>query len=103
MCSVFAVVTRPCVPESRLNALPAHNTVLNMDAAVIEKEAMNLPDTERALLADRLLQTLGTEDERRLKRWVDEAESRLEGIRAGRLETDSSDAVLARLRATVSG
>jgi hypothetical protein len=74
-----------------------------MDAAVIEKEAMNLPETERALLADRLLQTLGTEDERRLQRWVDEAESRLEAIHDGRLETDDGAAVLARLRAAVSG
>jgi len=74
-----------------------------MDAAVIEKEALNLTEPERALLADRLLQTLGVEDGERLQRWVDEAESRWQAIRDGRLKTDDGDAVLARLRATVTG
>ena len=34
-----------------------------MEAATIEKEAMNLSEAQRALLADRLLQTIGIEDE----------------------------------------
>jgi hypothetical protein len=89
--------------ESHLSALQPGNTVSTMDAALIEKEALNLTEPERALLADRLLQTLGGEDEEHLRRWVDEAESRWRAFRDGRLKVDDGDAVLARLRATVGG
>ncbi len=74
-----------------------------MDAALIEKEALNLSEAERALLADRLLQTIGSEDETRLHKWADEAERRFEAVRDGLLEADDGEAVLARLRASVSG
>lgn len=70
---------------------------------MIENEALNLPESERALLADRLLQTVGNEDEERLVKWATEAESRLAAIRKGDLQTDDGTAVLARLRARVSG
>lgn len=75
----------------------------DMDAAIIEKEALNLSEPERALLADRLLQTVGSENEARLEKWANEAEHRLEAIRKGQLKTDDGDAVMARLRARVSG
>jgi hypothetical protein len=68
-----------------------------MEAATIEKEAMNLSEAQRALLADRLLQTIGIEDEARLKRWGDESERRLKAIEEGRLPTDDGAAVLERL------
>lgn len=72
-----------------------------MEAAIIEKEAMSLSEAERALLADRLLQTIGTEDDSRLKLWAHESERRLEAIRDGKLTTDDSENALARLRAQV--
>jgi hypothetical protein len=65
-----------------------------MEAAPIEKEAMNLSEAQRALLADRLLQTIGIEDEARVKRWGDESERRLKAIEEGRLPTDDGAAVL---------
>jgi hypothetical protein len=65
-----------------------------MEAATIEKEAMNLSEAQRALLADRLLQTIGIEDEARVKRWGDESERRLKAIEEGRLPTDDGAAVL---------
>ncbi|MFT4586596.1 MAG: hypothetical protein ACI8QF_000679 [Limisphaerales bacterium] len=68
-----------------------------MEAAPIEKEAMNLSEAQRALLADRLLQTIGIEDEARVKRWGDESERRLKAIEEGRLPTDDGAAVLERL------
>ena len=68
-----------------------------MEAAPIEKEAMNLSEAQRALLADRLLQTIGIEDEARLKGWGDESERRLKAIEEGRLPTDDGAAVLERL------
>ncbi|MFT5030140.1 MAG: hypothetical protein ACI9VS_002595 [Candidatus Binatia bacterium] len=63
----------------------------------MEKEAMNLSEAQRALLADRLLQTIGIEDEARVKRWGDESERRLKAIEEGRLPTDDGAAVLERL------
>ena len=68
-----------------------------MEAATIEKEAMNLSEAQRALLADRLLQTIGIEDEARVKRWGDESERRLKAIEQGQLPTDDGAAVLERL------
>jgi hypothetical protein len=68
-----------------------------MEAATIEKEAMNLSEAQRALLADRLLQTIGIEDEARVKRWGDESERRLKAIEEERLPTDDGAAVLERL------
>lgn len=72
-----------------------------MEAAIIAKEAMSLSEAERALLAGRLLQTIGAEDDSRIKLWADESERRLEAIRDGNLTTDDSETVLSRLRAIV--
>ena len=56
-----------------------------MDAAVLEKEALKLSAPERALLADRLLQTLGAPNARIMQAWADEGERRLASYRAGEL------------------
>lgn len=69
-----------------------------MDAATIEKEAMNLSEAERALLADRLLQTLGSEDAHRIAKWAEEGDRRQSAVEAGDLKTDDNSSVVARLR-----
>lgn len=67
-----------------------------MDAAIIEKEALALTIAERALLADKLLETLGMEDTDRLEAWGREADRRLEAFERGEMEaTDGAAAVLA--------
>lgn len=73
-----------------------------MDPAILEKEALNLPKAERALLADRLLQSLGAEDGTRVKKWADESERRLMAVREDRLAADDAGTVLRRLRAKTS-
>ena len=72
-----------------------------MESAVIEYEAMNLPPIERALLADRLLQTLDTSDESIIKAWGRVAEKRLEKYRSGEMEAFDADMVVAALRKTL--
>ena len=72
-----------------------------MDAAVLEKEAMKLSVPERALLADRLLQTLGTPDARIMQAWADEGERRLAAFRAGELDAEDGAALVASLRKRV--
>ncbi len=65
-----------------------------MDAAIVEQEALALTAAERALLADRLLQTLDIEDAARMESWGREAERRLQSFeRSGTPETDGPTAV----------
>jgi len=56
-----------------------------MDAAKIEREALELTMVERALLADRLLLTLGLEDGERMERWGSEADRRLQAFERGEM------------------
>jgi putative addiction module component (TIGR02574 family) len=69
-----------------------------MEAAVLEKEALMLPMAERALLADRLLQTLEGEDESVMQAWADEAERRLELFRAGKMTALDGQTVVESIR-----
>lgn len=69
-----------------------------MDAAMIEQEALNLSTAERALLADRLLQTLDQEDSSRLAQWGLEADRRLEAFERGEIEAVEGPAALAEIR-----
>jgi hypothetical protein len=69
-----------------------------MDAAVLEKEALKLPAPQRALLADRLLQTLGGPSAAVMEAWAAEGERRLAAFRAGELAAEDGVAVVAALR-----
>ena len=69
-----------------------------MEAVLIEKEAMRLTTTERALLADHLLQTLGSEDDRVMKAWADEAERRLGLFLTGKMEALDGKSVVDSIR-----
>lgn len=67
-----------------------------MDVATIEREALSLTVAERALLADRLLQTLDLEDSERMERWGREADRRLQAFERGEMvATDGPEAVAA--------
>ena len=72
-----------------------------MDRVVIEKQAMLLEPTERALLAVHLLQSL--EDSAVLENWIEESEQRSEAYKAGVIEGEDSDEVFADIRATIRG
>ena len=73
-----------------------------MDTVALEKEAMQLSDIERALLADRLLQTLGSEDDAILRKWGEEAEKRLDAYLAGSEKALDGQNVISELRARFS-
>jgi hypothetical protein len=70
-----------------------------MEAAVLENEAMKLPSSDRAVLADRLLQSLGSLDPRIMQAWADEGEQRLASFRAGEIAVLDGAALTASLRA----
>ncbi len=69
-----------------------------MEAGLIEKEALRLTLRERALLADHLLQTLGSEDDSVMKAWADEAERRLGLFINGEIEAFDGKSVVDSLR-----
>jgi len=69
-----------------------------MESVLIEKEAMKLPLFERALLVDRLLQTLDAEKDSSIKAWTEVTEKRLEKFRAGKMEAFDGQAVIESLR-----
>lgn len=65
-----------------------------MEAIIIEREALLLPEGQRALLADRLLQSLGSEDKVVMDAWADEAEERFDAYERGDITAvDGSGAV----------
>lgn len=69
-----------------------------MESVLIEKEAMKLPLVERALLVDRLLQTLDADMDSSIKAWTEVTEKRLEKFRSGKLKAFDGQAVIESLR-----
>lgn len=58
---------------------------IRMEAVFIEKEALRLSDIERAVLADRLLESLFRTSADLEEEWIHEAESRMLGFREKRI------------------
>ena len=69
-----------------------------MDAAIIEHEALALSAVERALLADRLLETLNVGDSSRMKLWGQEADRRLDLYEKGEVSEIEGTSLVANLR-----
>ncbi len=62
-------------------------------------EALALPSEERALLADRLVESLDAADANRLDQlWTAEAKRRRNDVRKGSVETIPGDEALTRVR-----
>ncbi len=70
-----------------------------MDAAVLQKEALQLPDKERALLADSLLASLSPTPSDLEAAWVREADERLRAFRMGEIDAIEGHTAMAQLRA----
>ncbi len=65
----------------------------------IAAEALTLPSEERALLADRLVESLDAAEVSRLDRlWASEAKRRRDEVRSGAVRTIPGDEALARVR-----
>lgn len=69
-----------------------------MDAAIIEHEALALSAVERALLADRLLETLNVGNSSRMKLWGQEADRRLDLYERGEVSEIEGTSLVANLR-----
>ncbi len=69
-----------------------------IETALLEKKAMQLPEVDRALLADRLIQSLSRILSKLKNAWVEEANSRMNAYRAGDISTADVPPVVAKLR-----
>jgi putative addiction module component (TIGR02574 family) len=69
-----------------------------MEAVMFEKEALQLPDCERAVLADRLLASLSRRPAGLDDAWLREADERMAAYREGRIEALPGPVALAELR-----
>jgi putative addiction module component (TIGR02574 family) len=65
----------------------------------LAEEALALPSEQRALLADRLVESLDAAEANRLDRlWASEAKRRRDEVRQGGVQTIPGDEALARVR-----
>ncbi len=69
-----------------------------IDATILEKEAMQLPAADRAVLADRLIQSLSRTSPELRDAWVKEADSRMKAYRAGKIAAVEGPQAMADLR-----
>lgn len=69
-----------------------------MDVAIIEKEALQLPDSQRALLADRLIESLTPMTSKLRQTWLHEVDSRMDAFQSGSIEAVDGPQAMAELR-----
>ncbi len=68
----------------------------------VAEQAMKLPAESRAELADRLVESLDSEEIGRIDRlWLDEAKRRRDEVRSGRVKTISGEAARRRVRRAI--
>jgi|LakMenEpi03Aug12_release.lakeMendotaPanAssembly.Ray.scaffolds.fasta_scaffold366204_2 putative addiction module component (TIGR02574 family) len=77
--------------------MPEDNMNLT-DMVALETAALELPRADRVHLAERLIESLDTDDEV-LQAWIDESERRLDAIERGEAKTVPFEEVMTELRA----
>ena len=76
---------------------------MSMTVEQVAEEALALPSEARALLADRLVESLDPAEDGFIRQlWAAEARRRLEDVRSGRIKTIPVDEVLAQVRHAVA-
>ncbi|MGF1656325.1 MAG: addiction module protein [Verrucomicrobiales bacterium] len=69
-----------------------------IDAAAIEKEAMQLSAVQRAVLAERLLESISPTSKQIHEAWIKEAEDRMNAYRAGMISSVDGPRAIAEIR-----
>jgi Putative addiction module component len=76
---------------------------MNFTVEQIAEEALSLPSEARALLADRLAESLDPLEDGYIRQlWVAEARTRRDEVRGGVIKTISGQEALARVRKSVA-
>lgn len=74
---------------------------MNLPVEQITEEALALPSEARALLADRLVESLDPAEDGYIHQlWIAEARRRRDDVRDGRIQTIPGDEALAQVRRT---
>ena len=72
---------------------------MNLSVEQIAEEVLSLPSEARALLADRLVESLDPAEDGYIRQlWVAEARRRRDDVRAGRVKTIPGDEALQKVR-----
>lgn len=74
-----------------------------IDAAVIEKESMQLSDFQRVALAERLLESLSPTSKQVREAWVEEADDRMRAYEQGEFPAVDGPDAMAKLRERFAG
>jgi hypothetical protein len=74
------------------------HSIPGMDAVIIEAEALRLPESQRALLADRLLESISRVSPRLKEAWIHEADDRMQAFRDGQLSAVDGPKAMDELR-----
>ncbi|MGE9268872.1 MAG: addiction module protein [Verrucomicrobiales bacterium] len=72
-----------------------------MDAAVIEQEALRLSEPERAVLIERLLESLAAPSPSLRQAWVEECDERMRAVEAGRISLIPGAEAIREVRSTL--
>ena len=76
---------------------------MSMTVEQIAVAALSLPSEARALLADRLVESLDPAEDGVVRQlWASEAKRRLDEVRSGRVQTIPGDEALARVRSAIA-
>jgi len=76
---------------------------MNLTVEQVAEEALSLPSEARALLADRLVESLDPAEDAHVRQlWVAEARRRRDDVRSGRVKTIPGDEALAQVKRAVA-
>jgi hypothetical protein len=76
---------------------------VNMTVEQVAEQALSLPSEARALLADRLVESLDPAEDGLVRQlWVAEARRRRDDVRSGRVKTIPGDETLAQIKRAVA-
>lgn len=76
---------------------------MNLTVEQMTEEALALPSEARALLAERLVESLDPAEDAQIRQlWVAEARRRRDDVRSGRVKTIPGDEALAQVRLAVA-
>lgn len=77
---------------------------MHMTVEQIAEEAMALPSEARALLADRLVESLDPAEDGLIRQlWMREARRRIDEVRSGSVKTIPADEAFAQVRQALAG
>lgn len=71
---------------------------LFMEAAVIEHEALRLPEGERAVLIERLMESISTPSKSIREAWIKECDSRMEALQSGEITLIPTSEAISEVR-----